>query len=47
LLGDAHDLDEKFRKLFAFYRYGLNKIGWNKYSIINIKFKNQVICSKQ
>ncbi len=47
LLGDAHDLDEKFRKLYAFYRYGLNKIGWDKYSIINIKFKNQVICSKQ
>lgn len=47
LLGDAHDLDDKFRKLYAFYKFGMNEIGWNKYNIINIKFKNQVICSKQ
>ncbi len=46
LLGKAEDLDEKFRRLYAFYRFGLNKIGWNKYNIINIKYKNQVICSK-
>ena len=46
LLGTADDLDDKFRKLIVFYRQGLNKIGWNKYNIINIKYKNQVICSK-
>ncbi len=47
LLGDAHDLDDKFRKLYAFYRFGMNEIGWNRYNVINIKFRNQVICSKQ
>ncbi len=46
LLGSADDLDNKFRKLFAFYTLGLNKIGWNKYNVINIKYKNQVVCSK-
>ena len=46
LLGKAEDLDDKFRRLYAFYRFGLNKIGWNKYSVINIKYKNQVVCSK-
>ncbi|MCK9421254.1 MAG: hypothetical protein M0Q38_01515 [Bacteroidales bacterium] len=46
LMGKANDLEEKFQKLFAFYRFGLNKIGWNKYNIINIKYKNQVVCSK-
>ena len=46
LLGKADDLDEKFRKLYAFYRFGLNKIGWNKYNVINIKYRNQVVCSK-
>ncbi len=46
LLGKAQELDQKFRKLYAFYRLGLNKIGWNKYNIINIKYKNQVVCSK-
>jgi cell division protein FtsQ len=46
LLGDANDLDEKFGKLYAFYKFGLNKIGWNRYNIINIKYRNQVVCSK-
>jgi cell division protein FtsQ len=46
LLGKAEDLDDKFRKLFAFYKFGLNRIGWNKYNTINIKYKNQVVCSK-
>ncbi|MEI7499816.1 MAG: hypothetical protein WCK84_05150 [Bacteroidota bacterium] len=46
IFGAVDDLDDKFRKLFAFYRLGLNKIGWNKYNHINIKFKNQVVCSK-
>jgi cell division protein FtsQ len=46
LLGCADNLDEKFRKLIVFYRKGLNTIGWNKYNCINIKYKNQVVCSK-
>ncbi|MEI7896108.1 MAG: hypothetical protein WCJ26_03670 [bacterium] len=46
LLGKAEDLDDKFKRLFAFYKFGLNKIGWNKYNVINIKYKNQVVCSK-
>jgi cell division protein FtsQ len=47
IFGKAEDMDAKFRKLVAFYKFGLNKIGWNKYTIINIKYKNQVLCSKQ
>ena len=46
LFGKAEDMDEKFKKLFAFYKLGLNRIGWNKYNVVNIKFKNQVVCSK-
>jgi cell division protein FtsQ len=46
MLGDANDLGEKFARLMAFYRLGLNSIGWNKYRIINIKYRNQVVCSK-
>ena len=46
LLGTADDLDDKFKRLYAFYRFGLNKIGWNKYNVINIKYRNQVVCSK-
>jgi len=46
LLGRAEDIDRKFKKLLAFYARGLNVMGWNKYNYINIKYSNQVICSK-
>jgi len=46
MLGRADDLDEKFKKLLAFYKQGLNVMGWNKYNYINIKYRNQVVCSK-
>lgn len=46
-IGRVEDLEEKFNKLRKFYDEGLNKIGWNKYSKINIEFKNQVICTKR
>ena len=26
---------------------GLNKIGWNAYSTINLKYKDQVVCTKR
>lgn len=46
LLGNAEDLEDKFDRLLAFYKYGLSRTGWNKYNVINIKFRNQVVCSK-
>jgi cell division protein FtsQ len=45
--GDASDAVTKFRKLEALYRYGLNETGWNKYEIINLKYQNQVVCTKR
>ncbi len=44
ILGDTSNLDEKFKKLEVFYKKGLSKLGWNKYKLINLKFKGQVIC---
>jgi len=46
ILGGSEDLEEKFERLLVFYRQGLSKTGWHKYNIINIKFKDQVVCSK-
>ncbi len=46
LLGNTEDLEDKFNRLMVFYKQGLNQIGWNRYNIINIKYKNQVVCSK-
>ncbi len=46
LLGDIQNLDEKFENLKAIILIGLSREGWNKYTTINIKYKNQVVCTK-
>ncbi|MDR2086160.1 MAG: hypothetical protein LBP72_03185 [Dysgonamonadaceae bacterium] len=46
VLGKIDDYEENLDKLKLFYEKGLNKTGWNSYSEINLKYKNQVICTK-
>lgn len=46
LLGSFEDYQAKLKKLFAFYNNALPRKGWNRYSIINLKYRNQVICKK-
>jgi cell division protein FtsQ len=47
LLGSTENLEEKMNNLFIFYSEGLNKAGWEKYSLINLKYANQVVCTKR
>jgi len=47
LLGDVNDLQEKTKKLHSFYRDGLNHVGWQQYSFVNLKFKNQVYATRR
>jgi cell division protein FtsQ len=47
VLGNDEQLDEKFGKLFLFYKQGIKKEGWEKYHTINLKYKNQVVCIKK
>ncbi len=47
VFGNAEDIDAKFRKLFIFYRDVLNKVGWNKYSAVNISYQNQVVATRK
>ena len=46
IFGDLSDMESKFTKLIAFYKKGMAVSGWYKYSKINLKYKNQVICTK-
>lgn len=39
-------METKLSRLDKFYHYGLNNVGWNKYSYIDLEFDNQVICKK-
>jgi cell division protein FtsQ len=47
LLGKIENYRENLDKLELFYKKGLNKVGWNKYSQINLKYENQVVCTKR
>ena len=47
LLGSSDYLDEKFNNLMLFYAQ-IGKSGeWNKYSQVNLKFKDQIVCTKK
>ena len=46
-IGDTDNLKEKFDKLKIFYRDGLNHGGWNDYSEVNLKYENEVYCTKR
>jgi cell division protein FtsQ len=46
IFGTTENMNDKFERLLIFYKKGLSITGWQKYNVINIKFKNQVICSK-
>ena len=45
-LGRIENLEEKMENLKLLYEEGLNKIGWNQYGKISLKYKNQVVCTK-
>jgi cell division protein FtsQ len=48
IFGDISDMDQKFKRLWVLYHDGLNSTGrWNDYSIINLKFKHQIVCTKK
>ncbi|MEN8203582.1 MAG: hypothetical protein ABFS28_13380 [Bacteroidota bacterium] len=47
LMGSLNQWEIKLRNLELLYRQGLSKHGWNTYGIINLKYTNQVICTKR
>lgn len=46
-LGTVENLEGKLRNLAAFYDKVLPEVGWNKYSMINLEFKDQIVCKKR
>ena len=48
IFGDTTQMKEKFNKLMTFYTQGLSTTGyWERYSTVNLKFKNQIVCTKK
>ena len=46
ILGSLDNYENKLMHLRLFYEQVIPKMGWEKYSIINLKFKNQIVCTK-
>ncbi len=46
ILGSLDDYEKKLEHLRLFYDQVIPKMGWGKYSVINLKYKNQIVCKK-
>ena len=46
ILDSADNLEEKFKYLNIFYKEAIKKVDWTKYNTINLKYKGQIICTK-
>lgn len=47
VVGDDNNIEDKLEKAMVFMREGLNKVGWNKYEKIDVRFNNQIVCKKK
>ena len=47
LLGSFDDYQKKLDNLKLFYEQAIPKVGWEKYSLINLKYRNQIVCTKR
>ena len=45
--GSFENYEKKFRNLFAFYKQVLTKNNWDKYKMVSVKYKDQVIAKKR
>ena len=46
-LGNGDDIGKKFNRLMIFYKQVLSKTGFDKYKMIDVQYKGQVVASKQ
>ncbi|MBV9960683.1 MAG: FtsQ-type POTRA domain-containing protein [Parafilimonas sp.] len=46
-IGNADSLDEKFFKLLAFYKNVFAKVGFEKYSVIDVQYHGQVVAVRR
>lgn len=45
IFGDLSRMKEKLNNLFAFYKNVLNRIGWDKYETLDLRFNGQVVAA--
>jgi cell division protein FtsQ len=47
ILGNLDNYENKLKRLRLFYEQVIPKMGWEKYSVVNLKYKNQIVCTKK
>jgi cell division protein FtsQ len=47
LIGDGSDLEQRFAKLRLFYSKGMPKADWRRYARIDLRFADQIVCTKR
>ena len=47
VFGKGDDIEDKFTRLKLFYKKGIKPEELNKYTTLNLKYKQQIICSKR
>lgn len=47
LIGDGSALEERFSKLRLFYEKGIPKSDWRRYARIDLRFADQIVCTKR
>ena len=47
VLGTIDSLEQKMKNLKAFYKYSIPKKSFDKYSMLNLKYHNRVVCTKK
>ena len=46
-VGSPDNLDTKFKHLMALYKQALPRVGWDRYNLVTLKFKDQLVCQKK
>jgi cell division protein FtsQ len=46
-LGTIDRYEQKMNKLMELYQYALTHVGWDRYSYIDLQYKDRVICTKK
>ncbi len=46
-IGDTQDVKEELIKLDYLYKEGFSRCGWDNYKVVDLRFRNQVVCIKK
>ena len=47
LIGNGDELEQRFNKLRIFYEKGIPRTDWRRYTCIDLRFADQIVCTKR